>query len=58
MQFFGGDDGKTLFQVEAHLIAEDRFCAGPGAIVLDRAVVADMAHEIVILLHLAQILAL
>ena len=40
MDLLGGDEGKAVCQVEAHLVAEDRQRAGAGAVALARAVLA------------------
>ena len=51
VNFFGGDQRKTLRQVKAHLVAKDRARAGAGAVGFDVAVFQHMAHEIKISLH-------
>ena len=47
---FGGDQRKTLVEVEAHLVAEDAARAGAGAIAFFHAVLKHMAHEVFVLL--------
>ncbi len=49
--FFVVSSGKPARQVEAHLVAEHRQRAGPGAVVLAVAVLAHVAHELEIGLH-------
>ena len=36
VELFGRKQGKTLLQVEAHLITEDAYSAGTGAVVFFR----------------------
>ena len=51
MQFFGGQAGKTLLQVKAHLVAENAARTGTGTVAFVAAVIHDMSHQIQILLH-------
>ena len=51
MQLLGGDNRKTLRQIETHLIPEHAQGARTGAILFTGSVFAHMAHEIEILLH-------
>ena len=41
---FGGDQGKALTQIKAHLIAEDAQCADTGAVLLGVPVATDMGE--------------
>ncbi len=43
------DERKALGQIEAHLVAEDALRAGAGAVGLEHAMVAYMAHEVFVL---------
>jgi hypothetical protein len=47
----GGDQRKALAQVEAHLMAEHAVGAGAGAVALEGAVFAHMAHQVEVLFH-------
>ena len=51
MEFFGGDEGESPLEVEAHLVAEYAQGAGPGAIFLAYTVLPYMSHQVQILLH-------
>ena len=51
MQFLGGDRRKASGQIEPHLVSENGFCPSTRAVRFFNTVVADMAHEIKILLH-------
>ncbi|BCI71056.1 hypothetical protein SPKIRA_18860 [Sphingomonas paucimobilis] len=51
MQLLGGQDGKTLGQIEAHLVAEDRQRAGAGAVHLLHTLGQHPVHEVEILAH-------
>ena len=51
MQLLGRHHWKTMRQIEAHLITKDTQRAGAGAIILARAGIAHMAHQIQILLQ-------
>ena len=46
MHFFGGDQRKTLAQIEAHLVAKHAARARAGAVGLLHPMRVDMAHEI------------
>jgi len=46
VHLLGGDQREAVLQVEAHLVAEHGTCAGAGTVGLDRAMVADMAHQV------------
>lgn len=50
--FFCGEQRKTFFEVEPHLVAEYRPCAGAGAVAFVGAVVEDMTEQVKILFHL------
>ena len=39
---FSCQQGETVGEVEAHLVAEDALCSGPGAVCLDRTFVHDL----------------
>ena len=52
VQFFGGDQGEALAEVEAHLIAEDAASAGAGAVAFIHTMVEDMLKEVEILFHI------
>src|SRR5688572_6551665 len=51
VQLLGRHQRKALRQVKAHLVPEDAARAGAGAVVLHRAVLQHMAHQVEILLH-------
>ena len=51
VQLLGGEHRKALVERKAHLMAEHRARAGAGAVVLFRAVVENMPHQIEILAH-------
>ena len=53
VQLLGGHQRKAGCEIEAHLIAEYAQGAGAGAVVLARAVLADVAQKIEILPHYA-----
>lgn len=44
VEFLGGEEGKTLLQVEAHLVSENAQGTGSGAIILFRPMVQDVVH--------------
>jgi len=47
----GGEEGETLGEVEAHLVAEERTRAGAGAVAFLDAGFEDRAHEIKVEFH-------
>lgn len=47
----GGHQRETVGQIEAHLVAEHAIGSGAGAIALESAVLAHMAHQVEILFH-------
>jgi hypothetical protein len=51
VQLLGGQQRKTSLEVETHLPAEHRTCAGSGSICLAVAMFQDMAHQFEVLLH-------
>ena len=51
MHLLGGDQRKTLGQIEAHLVAEDGAGAGAGAVALFHARFEGQSHQIEILPH-------
>ena len=51
MHLLGGDQRKTVRQVEAHLMAEDRTRAGAGAVVFFHAGITGKPEQVEILLH-------
>ena len=51
MQFLGGEHRKSVAQIKPHLIAEHGQRASARTVFLAHAVLADMRHEIEILLH-------
>jgi hypothetical protein len=51
VDLLGGEQGKALAQVEAHLVAEYREGAGAGAVVLAGAVGHDVTQEVEVLPH-------
>ena len=51
VDLLGRQEGETLLQVEAHLVAEDGQGAGAGAVRLDGAMLFYMAHEFEVLAH-------
>ena len=51
MHLLGGDQRKTVGQVEAHLMAEDRARAGAGAVALFHALGEHAFHQVEILAH-------
>jgi hypothetical protein len=51
VELLGGEDREALGQVEAHLVAEDRQGAGPGAVPLLHSLVEDAADQVEIGLH-------
>jgi hypothetical protein len=51
VDLLGRQQWKSVAQCKAHLVAEHRQGAGPGAIVLAVAVLAHVAHEIEVLAH-------
>src|SRR5690606_40921297 len=50
-ELLGGDGREAPRQVEAHLVPEDAEGAGAGAVPPRRALVADAADEVQVLLH-------
>ena len=44
MALFGGDEGETVSQIKAHLVAKYADRAGAGAVGFFRAMLKDMAH--------------
>src|SRR5579872_7222702 len=53
MDLLGGDERKSLLEVEAQLAAEERQRTGAGAICLAHAVAADLAQQIEVRRHRA-----
>ena len=51
MQFLGGQYGKTLRQIEAHLMTKHRQRAGAGAIRLGHPFIVNALHQLEVLLH-------
>ncbi len=51
VKLLGGEHGKTLSQIEAHLITEDTEGSGAGAVFLFQALVENMLQEVQIRLH-------
>ena len=51
MQLLGSDHGKTLAEIEAHLVTEHAECSGAGSIFLAYAGIAYVAHHRQVLLH-------
>src|SRR3546814_18484584 len=51
MELLGGQHRETRGEIEAHLRAEYRQRADPGAVVLPRAGIEDSLHQIEILVH-------
>jgi len=51
VQLLGGDHGKALAQIEAHLVAEQRAGAGAGAVALFGARFQGQAQQVDILAH-------
>src|SRR5699024_2222641 len=51
MQLLGGDQRKTVSQVETHLVAEHAQGTGPGAVGFVRAVLQDMPDQVEIRAH-------
>ncbi len=51
MQFLGGDQRKTLSQVESHLMPKTAQCSHARSIGLAGAFIQNFHHEIVIRLH-------
>src|SRR5574340_512417 len=51
MAFLGGDEREAFSKVKAHLPAEHRQRAGPGAIVFPGAVLEHMAHQVEVGFH-------
>ena len=58
VHFLGGQKGESLFQVEAHLIAEHALRAGSGPVAFQDAVCADMAEKVKVLLHTTKVVNL
>jgi hypothetical protein len=56
VDLLGGEQGKTLGQVEAHLVAEDRERPRAGAVGLLGPVLLDVAKQVEIRLHAARTL--
>jgi len=46
VHLLGGHQREAVLQVEAHLVAEHGARAGASAVGFDRAMVADMAHQV------------
>jgi len=46
VHLLGRHQREAVLQVEAHLVAEHGTRSGPGTVGLDRAVVADVAHQV------------
>ena len=51
MELFGGEQREAVGQIETHLIAENRVCAGAGSVGFDSAVVKDMSEQLLVLFH-------
>ena len=51
VELFGGEQGKALGEVEAHLVAEYGTGAGAGAVGFVGAVAEDVLHEVEVGLH-------
>ncbi len=51
VKLLGGQHGKPIPQIEAHLITEDTEGSGAGAVVLFQALVENMLQEVQIRLH-------
>jgi hypothetical protein len=51
VQLLGGDQGKALGQIEAHLVPEHASSADAGSVLLLDALVEDEAKKVVIGLH-------
>ena len=51
MEFFRGEEGKALAQIEALLGTENGIRAGAGAVGFESALIKDKAEEAVVLLH-------
>ena len=54
VQLLGGDHGKALPQVETHLVAEHAQGACAGTVGLFRPVLAHVAHQVKILVHVSR----
>lgn len=51
VEFFGGEERKSVGEVESHLVAKNGTSAGAGAVGLVDAIVADVAEKVEILFH-------
>jgi len=51
MALLGGHQRKAVGQVEAHLVAEYAVGTGAGAVALEGAVLAHVAHQVEVLFH-------
>src|SRR5690606_37590089 len=56
MDFLGGHQRESLFQVEAHLMAEHRKGAGAGSVFLLHTFLQHPPHEIMVLVHPSSVL--
>lgn len=57
VDFFGGDEGEAVGEVETELTPEDGVRAGAGAVVAWGGVGEDIAEEVEVLLHDGRIVA-
>jgi hypothetical protein len=48
---FGGDEGKSLREIEPQLCAKDAPGAGSGAVAFDSAVCMNMPEKLFVLVH-------
>src|SRR5262245_34846988 len=53
MQFLGGCEGKSLRQIESHLVPEHRQRPGAGTVMLFDAVSKNVLHQVEVLAHRA-----
>jgi hypothetical protein len=51
VEFFRGEEGKALAQIEALLGTENGIRAGAGAVGFESTLIKDKAEEAVVLLH-------
>lgn len=51
VEFLRRQHGKTLVEVETHLVSENTFGSGTGAVAFDDAFGFDFAEQIEVLLH-------
>lgn len=51
VNFLGGHQRKSIFQIKSHLVSESGYSAGTGSVVLSNSVVKDMTEKIQILFH-------